>query len=1459
MPLDNKISNIIGTKLPQWVLNQLETRSNKNTQDSRDNDNILYLSNKSAWVRLVSSVDVSSEDMEYFRTQFGANVKRAGFGPDLPELNPIFDPTSLAKQYTLFGGTSKYLNKNSYGLRSGIDYDGAYGMLGKSEVQQFGYKPMPGITNVSIDTQGRLGSVRAATINFKCWDKNQLDIMDALYFKLGFTMFLEWGHTYFYYSGQNNQNADPNKIVSTELYSIDPFEKGLNKEDIQLKIAQNSRNTEGNYDAMLGIVTNFNFTYTQDGGYDCSVKLMALGVLGDSIKINNSGTLPALLVEEIIQLNNTLLEISNQTNISAEQSKPQLKTIDQVLKDASSNNVIKGTVVKVYPSSPEQLITTTTSIRDGNRTVLTKNTKQVPTGEYTKPDTIIRYSDSGDRYFIITRIGQIVKYDENEQYTGFLDINQLDLYRSNLVTAKNDKIGNFLSNLVLDKSKRLATGGPTVFGSIYELGPRIFKIEYSSKNVDNSGTVGEIKKYIQFEFSDVNFKVAEGTSLLEDIILPAIRKALEGELKVSVYDFKGTPRIQFNGTYQVKGWRWRTTENTTRAEEVQDVLLGTKDADTIERGDSTNKEEVVKEGTFKIYTDDTFIIKDIVVEDTNNLLERQQYLDKLNSQNKKEFVETNNTDTLQDEKEALNTQIKQALNYQSTLEIMLRTIQLHALNKAIVDTNKDLEIGRQTYVLEISDSKDRIKNKTFLSQIFSTGIFSGCINKLVSGSVSDSAYTVDSNGNYNQKMVPQERFEIQSKYGFATSLLGNKAPINEIPAVNFKELLKAYVVPYQINQEIIKGTSTNHPVYIPLGLVLMILNHSCTIYDTNNSGNNNSFQTPLVYIDFNPETNFFLTNGKQLSTDPWTCLIPFQGSFDDYKSLFDKNILTKDGKAIDHTSGSSETVPLFNPETNDFLSGTLPKIKLDPVPPSVLQSKYVSSGLSQFLSSEVAKYSGNLYRGKTMNILLNIDYLVKLAQQYSYKDGTNSVYLKTFIEQMLNDINKSLGNFNAFRLSYNDSANTFQIVDDQFIPSLSNEDQVTPKPKKIDIQNTTELPLAGKSSIAKSLEIKSDISSKLSNMLAISANSNYENKAALSTNGDSFGFINTSYTDRYIPNRGEISGSSIEKSNNDTLKISAQQFNSAISDFYSKINPSETSVSHATNYYIEKMAIVKNNEYATRAAAMIPVSINFTTDGISGLSMYQAFTVPDILLPYTYNTRKIPGAPQDHLTNVGFAVVGLTHTIENNQWNTAVRANMFYLKDKTEFTGSVVRVDKRVGPLGVNENNAVSLSIGSVSLSDLNTNQSWQDIAVEFIAKKEGFLNKPKPDEGTLRAGYGTDKIVTADGTVKSVGIDTVFTKEDARRTLIYQIKNTFSTKIISQIGKQNWDRLNDKQKAALVSYAYNAGSLRRNLVNAIKNNAANQIVANAIIAGPTTGAQSGRVYPALIQRRKEEAALYLS
>jgi len=154
MSLSNKISNILGTKLPNWLIDQLVRRANEGGQSVRDNDNILFLANKTAWVRLVSSIDiVNPSDISYFQNALGPTITNA---------------EDLAKQFVLFGGTSKYLNQNSYQQRAGLGQGGSYGTLGSDEVKQFGFRPMPGITSVTIDTQGTLGSLRLATVSFKC-------------------------------------------------------------------------------------------------------------------------------------------------------------------------------------------------------------------------------------------------------------------------------------------------------------------------------------------------------------------------------------------------------------------------------------------------------------------------------------------------------------------------------------------------------------------------------------------------------------------------------------------------------------------------------------------------------------------------------------------------------------------------------------------------------------------------------------------------------------------------------------------------------------------------------------------------------------------------------------------------------------------------------------------------------------------------------------------------------------------------------------------------------------------------------------------------------------------------------------------------------------------------------------------------------------------------------------------
>ena len=79
-----RVSNVLGTPVFQWVINQLKTRSDNNSKDTRDDSNLIYLANKTGWFRIVSSVRIpeftattstSSKTYDYFRKKYFNDIK----------------------------------------------------------------------------------------------------------------------------------------------------------------------------------------------------------------------------------------------------------------------------------------------------------------------------------------------------------------------------------------------------------------------------------------------------------------------------------------------------------------------------------------------------------------------------------------------------------------------------------------------------------------------------------------------------------------------------------------------------------------------------------------------------------------------------------------------------------------------------------------------------------------------------------------------------------------------------------------------------------------------------------------------------------------------------------------------------------------------------------------------------------------------------------------------------------------------------------------------------------------------------------------------------------------------------------------------------------------------------------------------------------------------------------------
>jgi GH24 family phage-related lysozyme (muramidase) len=165
---------------------------------------------------------------------------------------------------------------------------------------------------------------------------------------------------------------------------------------------------------------------------------------------------------------------------------------------------------------------------------------------------------------------------------------------------------------------------------------------------------------------------------------------------------------------------------------------------------------------------------------------------------------------------------------------------------------------------------------------------------------------------------------------------------------------------------------------------------------------------------------------------------------------------------------------------------------------------------------------------------------------------------------------------------------------------------------------------------------------------------------------------------------------------------------------------------------------------------------------------------------------------------------------------------------------------------------------------NINLTGDWIERTIQLLRKHEGFLPYAKWDENAFRGGYGSDKKLV-NGKLVKVTKDTTWTKDEADKTLDYEIRNSYAPPIIKQLGNDNWEKLNDNQKAALVSLGYNAGPYfltKRDYGLKIKKAIEDgdmETAAYYIQRGPTTGSSSGQYYAGLERRRKEESGTFLS
>jgi hypothetical protein len=268
------MGKIVGEKLLPYVVDQINLRQEKHGLINRDAEALTYLNSKTAWLKLASAVEITPERLA--KEKFDGTSLRSGFAWD-----------KLAKDYVLFGGISHLEGKTLEQLQSILfsgNNDGMYDVSAyDKQAREFGLVPMPGLESAEVKSLNR-GSIKEANITIKCYSPEQFRILDLLYLRIGYTLFLEWGW---------NPYFDNNGKLQTDYYTLiedpDGFFNDSWKKKSYLpflnKIEATREAKDGNYDGLLCRVTNFSWTFN-NGVYDINLKCISLGDVIESLKTN---------------------------------------------------------------------------------------------------------------------------------------------------------------------------------------------------------------------------------------------------------------------------------------------------------------------------------------------------------------------------------------------------------------------------------------------------------------------------------------------------------------------------------------------------------------------------------------------------------------------------------------------------------------------------------------------------------------------------------------------------------------------------------------------------------------------------------------------------------------------------------------------------------------------------------------------------------------------------------------------------------------------------------------------------------------------------------------------------------------------------------------------------------------------------------------------------------------------
>jgi hypothetical protein len=283
--------------------------------------------------------------------------------------------------------------------------------------------------------------------------------------------------------------------------------------------------------------------------------------------------------------------------------------------------------------------------------------------------------------------------------------------------------------------------------------------------------------------------------------------------------------------------------------------------------------------------------------------------------------------------------------------------------------------------------------------------------------------------------------------------------------------------------------------------------------------------------------------------------------------------------------------------------------------------------------------------GKTMNILVNLDYIVTSLDGNFDSEGKVSIF--SFLKTLMGGIQTALGSINDFEIIYTAETNTFSIIDNTFIPDIF--EYLQKEPPKIAKFNPNLLkPNYG--SFTTSVSIKSQLDNKFTTAITIGAQAN-GNKVG--ENATAFSRWNQGLTDRIITTKQTFNDPNKSTTNTTGSQSPEEVYVDGINklfEFRVKINDGIITsedidnnrqsivdlLNYEVGYFVEQEIIP--------GIGFIPLNLQLEVDGLSGIRIYEVYSIDDTLLPENYKNK------------IQFITKGVSHKIDNNGWKTTLES-----------------------------------------------------------------------------------------------------------------------------------------------------------------------------------------------------------